>query len=364
MEQNKSNIVDNYKKEIPKYDDFRKKVEILINELILNNDLKYHKIESRTKGINSLEKKIQKKEAKYDNLDDITDLVGIRIITYFEDEVDKIATIIEKEFILDKEHSIDKRKLETDRFGYKSLHYVVSLNKERKSLTEYRRFRNLKFEIQLRSILQHAWAEIEHDLGYKNELGIPDSLKRNFYRVAALLETADIEFLNIKNKLNLYEKEVINKIKYKPDDVEINFLSLNSYVANSDIVKQIDEDIANKTRTKIDYHFISMNYHLKLLKYLNIKTIKELDNLLLKYKNIIPNYTKIFLNKDLGSGAFSIGISIFYLGYIIIAEKNDINVAIEYAKKVIYSDNTKEGIVNTLAKDIIDSYNEMMKNVL
>jgi len=77
------------------------------------------------------------------------------------------------------------------------LHYVASLISEREKLTEYKRFAGIKVEIQIRSTLQHAWAEIEHDIGYKGENSVPDSLKRNFSRVAALLEVADIELMQL-----------------------------------------------------------------------------------------------------------------------------------------------------------------------
>lgn len=83
----------------------------------------------------------------------------MRIITYFSEDVDKIASIIQSEFEVDEHNSVDKRiKLDPVRFGYLSLHYVVKLNSTRVRLSEYIIFKDLKVEIQIRSILQHAWA--------------------------------------------------------------------------------------------------------------------------------------------------------------------------------------------------------------
>ncbi|TMR94372.1 GTP pyrophosphokinase [Nonomuraea basaltis] len=112
---------------------------------------------------------------------------------------------------------MDKRKaLDPDRFGYLSLHYVASLDTRRAELAEYKRFANNGFEIQIRSILQHAWAEIEHDLGYKSRLGVPSTTRRRFSRLAGLLELADAEFVSIRDELRLYEKRVESDLANQP----------------------------------------------------------------------------------------------------------------------------------------------------
>ncbi|MCQ5042062.1 hypothetical protein NE654_13385, partial [Akkermansia muciniphila] len=73
----------------------------------------------------------------------------------------------ENEFIIDRDISIDKRKsLDPKRFGYRSLHYVVHIDPKYVKAQEYHKYHNLKLEIQISSILQYTWAEIEHDLGY------------------------------------------------------------------------------------------------------------------------------------------------------------------------------------------------------
>ncbi|OTO21211.1 hypothetical protein A5875_002583 [Enterococcus sp. 3H8_DIV0648] len=96
-------------------------------------------IESRVKTRESLEKKIELKE-KYRSIEEITDICGIRIITYFSDDVDKIANMIKRDFELDEINSVDKR--ETDdptKFGYVSLHYIASLKADRLRLSEAHR---------------------------------------------------------------------------------------------------------------------------------------------------------------------------------------------------------------------------------
>lgn len=214
-------LIKQFEDKLSVFESFRIKTELLIRDILSANSVNFHQITSRLKSRESLEKKIMKKEG-YKNLNEITDIVGSRIILYFEDEVDKVAEIIEKEFQIDPDNSIDKRKIEFDRFGYLSLHYVVSLKRDRLKLIEYKEYKGLKLEIQIRSILQHSWAEIEHDIGYKGKHSIPDRAKRRFSRIAALLETADLEFVQLRNELTEYEFSVYNEIKSNPSNVNLN----------------------------------------------------------------------------------------------------------------------------------------------
>ena len=97
-----------YNKNKKLYGDFCHSIYALINNLLEVNGISVHTITCRVKEERSLRKKIEKKNGKYKDVNQITDLIGIRIITYFDDEVDKIAELIEKEFIIDKENSIEE----------------------------------------------------------------------------------------------------------------------------------------------------------------------------------------------------------------------------------------------------------------
>ena len=122
-DQNK--ILDEFLTKTKLFNGFKDKTYSLINDLLYVNKIQAHQITCRVKNKESLLSKIERKKHKYSFLNDITDIIGIRIITYFEDDVDKIAKIIENEFEIDRKNSVDRRELEADKFGYRSLHYVV-----------------------------------------------------------------------------------------------------------------------------------------------------------------------------------------------------------------------------------------------
>lgn len=182
---------------------FRLVLEGLIQVLLEVGGIRVHSVTSRVKSKTSVIRKLQRSDEERD-IGSLTDILGIRVITYFPDEVDAVANLIEREFLIDTENSIDKRAaLDPDRFGYLSLHYVLQLSRSRSTLPEYHGYKDIRFELQIRSILQHAWAEIEHDLGYKSEVAVPRAVRRRFSRLAGLLELADAEFLGIREELAL-----------------------------------------------------------------------------------------------------------------------------------------------------------------
>ena len=110
------------------------------------------------------------KGSKYKSIDDITDLVGLRVITFYTNEVDKVAAIAKRLFDVDWQESVDKRKLhQLDAFGYNSLHYICRMKEG-----------GPRFELQMRTALQHVWSTIEHDTGYKGSVKIPREYKRQF----------------------------------------------------------------------------------------------------------------------------------------------------------------------------------------
>lgn len=239
-------------------------------------------MESRIKEEKSLEKKLELKGMKYKTLSDITDIFGARIITFYNDEIDLVASIIEKNFNIDFTNSIDKRKLyDVDRFGYMSLHYICSIPKSLYSDPAYPKLNDYKFEIQIRTALQHVWATIFHDTGYKTDVEVPKEYIRNLSRLAGMLEFADDEFRKIRDNIDEYRnkiKKLVSKGDFKDITLNIdsykNYLELNPF---DDLIKKI----AKINNSEIEYSSLEPYY--EILVDMNIKTLSELEKLRVDY---------------------------------------------------------------------------------
>lgn len=185
-----------------RYTDLATRLEALTLDLLRSEGIDVIQVESRAKTVQSFAEKIRLKGRHDVNpLTSITDLVGLRVITYYLDDVDKVAELLRREFDVDPANSIDKvEALDSDRFGYRSSHLVVRLTKSRSTLMEWRAFDGIAVEFQVRTSLQHAWAAISHKLEYKSADEAPEGLRRRLYRLSALFELADEQFSVLRDE--------------------------------------------------------------------------------------------------------------------------------------------------------------------
>lgn len=308
------------------FEGFREKIQSLCSEL-LKNHIRVLQISGRVKDRDSLGKKLDRKSGKYTKISDITDIIGIRIITYLNSDVDKVAKIIENEFLIDRKNSVDKRKLNNNEFGYRSLHYVVGLNESRVALTENKSYSSFQAEVQIRSILQHAWAEIEHDLGYKSS--IPDEFKRGFNRLSALLETADIEFDRLVGELIGYEKSVPSLIKYNPKGVELNRASLLSFNRTNQVLVLALQIV--KRGTKVEFYADGpINLIEPFVEDLGVKTIDRLQTMLDADSNMFYHFVYFFTRNNDGQTSLPFSFSAFCYLLFLLAKKGDIRLLNKY----------------------------------
>ncbi|MBO7077483.1 MAG: hypothetical protein J6W01_04485 [Bacteroidales bacterium] len=191
-------ILQEYRDALPQCKTVAKEVYNTLKSTFEQAGLLVAAIEYRVKAEESLAGKLELKGGKYKSLADITDIIGLRVITFYTDDVDKVASAVERLFTVDWDNSVDKRKIhEIDSFGYLSLHYICS-----KEGFPYR------FEIQMRTVLQHAWANMNHDTGYKSGVEIPKMYLRNLSRLAGMLELVDEQFSLIRSELTDYRRRV------------------------------------------------------------------------------------------------------------------------------------------------------------
>jgi putative GTP pyrophosphokinase len=233
--------------------------------------LKVHSIRMRLKDPTSLGHKLARPDRTYRELWDITDLLGLRVITYFEDEVDLIGRLIERHFNVDYAHSIDKRHLQSEgRFGYRSLHYVCELPSDGELDLGGSKPR---FEVQIRTMLEHAWAEIEHDLGYKSKEAMPAPVRRRLQRLAGMLELADHEFVKIRQDLERYAESLPERLA-ADEPIPIDRLTLEGLVSCEEC-ERLDHRIAALLGKPLGANLFFPDYLVRMLRAAGFKSIND-----------------------------------------------------------------------------------------
>lgn len=305
------------------------KTKDLIEVSLRDANILFHSVQSRVKSIDKLRTKYLDRAKNYKSLDDITDLAGLRIITYYEDEVDKAAEVVKREFDVDFDRSVDKRGTEPDRFGYYGLNYVCRHSPKRAADVEYKRFAGIYWEIQITSILRHAWSEIEHDW-YDMRPAYPPEIKRRFYRLAALLEIAESEFLDLRKKKSSYQRSIDVQVEASVPDLPLDAVSLNSLIQQEPLIAELDRSIAQSWGVDVSPDLIqsAIEDQLKATSRGGLVTVKGLRDSLRRYDRAILEYagrTRAFTFEGRDPGAFVLakGACVFQLGVMLIGMRGE-----------------------------------------
>jgi ppGpp synthetase/RelA/SpoT-type nucleotidyltranferase len=230
-----------YTKNRPLYEDIAQTAKKMITVILRDKHVRYQSIEARAKEIDEFGKKAAKPlesdptKPKYPNpLNNITDMAGVRVITFLPRTVEDVCKLIEQNFeVLEK---VDKaaKSMDEGKIGYQSVHYLVKMHLSQAQLSEYKSYKDLTLEIQVRTMLQHAWAEMEHDIQYKSIVKIPTLIKRRFIALAGLLDIADREFQTLNDE---YEQ----KKQQQENDLEIYIRNLLESPERDYIVESLKE---------------------------------------------------------------------------------------------------------------------------
>lgn len=323
-------ILDAYETSQGLYGDYCRTLGGLIDTVLSPRGIQTHSISFRAKSVESLAEKITRPDKSYATIEEITDLAGVRITTYFADDVDRVAEVLRAEFSIDPDASVDKRQYaDPDRFGYRSLHYVISLGPNRAALAEYAKFAGLKCEIQLRSILQHAWAEIEHDLGYKSAAGVPAELRRKFARIASLLELADDEFSSIRTALSQYEKSVPEKIRSAPQTVDLDLPSFRALYTLPSAVTSLDDAVAAAGNLQLTSKLRRADSLVQRLHSFGIRSVDKLEKVALAERSTVQDFVRYWMRSSEGKEVDA-GIGVFYLLYVLARRTEDRERVLKY----------------------------------
>ena len=280
----------------------------------------YYRIVSRTKSMYSIDKKIALKHENYvKNQDKLQDIIGIRLILYFFEDVDVVASIIREHFDCIKEsesNSLDdikkyanlpkeiKRTIKIDDLADKvfmptRLNLVAKINSQyqdafrteiENTLPQYKDYIDNTYEIQIRTILSEGWHEVEHDLRYKsrNEKWWDSCAEesRMLNGLMATLETSERAMNNIfasiayKNyKSGEWSAMVRNHLKLRTLTITLSQEVSDTFAADRLIAKT----------------FIKFNREkiIKALYLIKSKFPLTLDNLVFLFNRLGPQYESI-----------------------------------------------------------------------
>lgn len=273
-----SEILDTYRARRSTFQTLKDVVLKEITTCLKQNGMQVTAIEGRVKAEDSLAGKLALKGYKYASLDDIIDILGTRVITLYDDDVDKIAALIENLFDIDWKNSVDKRKLhQLDSFGYSSLHYICKVPKTLYSDAEHPELNTFSFEIQIRTTLQHVWSAIEHDIGYKSGFDIPDEYLRTLNILAGMLEMIDTEFSRIRTSLNDYSRKIFGLVASgRLDEVPLDENAFRQYLELRPFDK-LNQRIAAINQAEIVE--VSLMSYFPVLKNMGMKTLGDIESM-------------------------------------------------------------------------------------
>ena len=275
-------ILEEYQECQPLFERIRELALDTLRTALHSNGIRVTALESRLKTEESLAGKLELKGHKYATLSDITDIVGVRVIAFYNDDVDKVSALVESLFEIDWVNSSDKRKMhDLDSFGYNSLHYICRIPESLYHDPAMPELNSYRFEVQMRTTLQHMWASMYHDTGYKSGVEVPPEHLRTLNRLAGMLELADDEFGRIRTAINDYRRKV-NALVESGDFGKVNLDgdSFKSYLQLKPF-DMLNQRIAAINQAEIQP--ASPQPYLEIFRSLGFKTLGDIDRCIKDY---------------------------------------------------------------------------------
>ena len=270
-------LLEEYDAQLPVYQRLETVVQQTLEQALERNGIIVTAVSTRIKARESLEGKLALKGSKYQSLSDITDILGARIITFYTDDV------------------------------YNSLHYICRLPKKMVDDPYCPELNRIRFELQLRTTLQHAWASINHEIGYKTGVEIPREYIRRINRMSGLLELADDEFSRIRTEITDYRRRVQQLVQSgKLDDVQLDGDTFNSYLQARPF-DSLNKRIAAINQAEIQE--VPLDEYLRVFRALGCKTLGDVHRLKKQYEDNAYRLARYQLgNTDLDIISSAVGI--------------------------------------------------------
>ena len=255
-------IKSEYSKRKRGYEKLKNEIIYILEDKLKAANIPYHMIDGRIKELESVIAKAQRNAPgqEFEDIDKIIDICGVRIICLFLSDIEKIELLIDESFDVEDKDDKMLSKPESE-FGYLSVHYVGKLPSDF-SGPRYNDIKDLRFEIQVRTIAMHSWATISHYLDYKSPHSIPSELRKDFQALSALFYLADSHFELFFRK-GQESKHIVEQKAGKAPGIaseEINLDTLSIYLklkfsdrehANIENISKLVEELVHSGYTTI-----------------------------------------------------------------------------------------------------------------
>lgn len=218
------------------YKDFAKSIKFILKKTLEKNNFHYQIVTYREKSIKSLKNKLKDNPhlLKLHDVKKIKDLAGCRIIFYLESDIQRFIKYIDDEF------KIVEANLKYSPDDYNAAHVIINLKADRLELPEYSNFKYLKCEIQLTTILFHAWSELAHDTIYKPPKELTEFDERSFNSLKKQFSNLMEDHIKQASYSFEFIYKVVNKIKLGKKVFDINFLkNVSQLNSNNDIYENL-----------------------------------------------------------------------------------------------------------------------------
>lgn len=176
-----------------------------------DDGLNHHDVQFRVKSPGSAAEKISRRDKegrlKYPGgLERLEDMIGVRVILFVESDIDAVAIALSNQFLCHDDEDKTAMMRKNGGIGYAGRHLTLEVPAE-KPPRGCKDFTGQRFEVQIRTVLQHAWAEFEHDIRFKGSSGDNAEISRAFTMASTLIELADQQFVNISDILKRLQSE-------------------------------------------------------------------------------------------------------------------------------------------------------------
>lgn len=217
-----------YRRRLSTYERLKDEALFALNQAIEAEGIKLHTLVGRVKSLESLREKVERKSYT-EPLTQAPDLVGVRVVVLFMSDLARIDTLVGREFeILGTEDKVEG-EVDPSTFGYMSRHFDVRIPATHHG-PRYEGIRDVRFEVQVRTLLMDAWANVSHFLAYKGESSIPVELRRDFHALSGLFFVADKHFELFFGKSTELREEAERRLVTDPSQVDLNLDTLGAFL--------------------------------------------------------------------------------------------------------------------------------------